>query len=560
MNQAYSAGLSKRAQSNQAVLYQTKFDGVAWDNTNWRLTTKVLDQGHYQSRGSISNGYLGINVAAAGPFFELDVPVSGDVINGWPLFSRRQTFATVSGFYGLQPSLNGSNFEWMNQYGGESVISGVPHWSGLILELDDGKYLDATVDNTTVSDFSSTLDMKEGILSWQYTWKPHGRKESFNILYQLFAHKLHVNQAVVHMEITPSADVSASIVNVIDGYSAVRTEFTGSGIEREDEDMIYTSVSPTGVHNVTAHFYAAMAGTPEFDRSSHSIVTDKPYVHTNESSIAQSIPATFRANQTAKITKFVGAASSDGFSDPKGVARSAAVQALRNGYDSLLKSHIDEWASIFPKDSIDNFSNPETGLLPQDDHIISSAVAAVANPYYILQSTVGANALKAVGNAPIDKGSVAVGGLTSDSYGGMIFWDADIWMQPGFVAAFPEAAQSFTNFRLAKYDQALANAHTTFTSSKNRTFISEDAAIYPWASGRYGNCTGTGPCFDYQYHLNGDIGLQIINNWVTTGDTEHFKTSLFPVYNSIATMFADLLERNGTKWTITNMTDPVSFF
>ena len=52
----------------------------------------------------------------------------------------------------------------------------------------------------------------------------------------------------------------------------------------------------------------------------------------------------------------------------------------------------------------------------------------------------------------------------------------------------------------------------------------------------------------------------MINNWVTTGDTEHFKKALFPVYDSVATMFADAMEKNGTKWTLTNMTDPVCIF
>src|SRR5699024_3687066 len=84
--------------TNASSIYQTKFPGVTWDEDNWLLTTTVLDQGHYQSRGSVANGYFGINVASVGPFFELDVPLSGDVINGWPLFSRRQSFATIAGF------------------------------------------------------------------------------------------------------------------------------------------------------------------------------------------------------------------------------------------------------------------------------------------------------------------------------------------------------------------------------------------------------------------------------------------------------------------------------
>lgn len=554
-NHISSSSVAKRDDAGRHnFLYPTKFPGVTWDNDNWRLTTTNLDQGHYQSRGSIANGYMGINVAAAGPFFELDIPADGDVINGWPLYSRRQTFATVSGFYDLQPTTNGSNFPWMNQYGGESVISGVPHWSGLVLDLGNNEYLDASVDAAEISNFKSTLDMKGGLLNWEYTWSPAGRRESFDISYQLFAHRLNVNQAVVQLAITPSVDVDAKVVNVIDGYSAVRTEFVGSG---EDGRAIYSSVSPIGVPDVTAYIYATLTGSKEVDLGSLELVPNPPYVHMNYSSIAQAVDVKLRAGQKSVVTKFVGVASSDGFENPRQVAREASANAADTGYDTLLKSHIGEWATVFPDDSVDHFTDPETGWLPLDAHIIESAITSVTNPFYLLQTTVSENALQAANNAPIHQGSIAVGGLTSDSYGGLIFWDADIWMQPGLVTAFPQAAQSFTNYRLAKYGQAIENVHTAFTSSKNQTKFSEGAAIYPWTSGRFGNCTGTGPCFDYQYHLNGDIGLQMINNWVTTGDTEHFKEKLFPVYNSVAILFADLLEKNGTKWTLINMTDPV---
>ena len=59
------------AGSSYALVYNTQFENVTWDDDDWRLATTHLDQGHYQSRLSLANGYLGINVAAAGPFFEV---------------------------------------------------------------------------------------------------------------------------------------------------------------------------------------------------------------------------------------------------------------------------------------------------------------------------------------------------------------------------------------------------------------------------------------------------------------------------------------------------------
>ena len=113
-----SGSFLQRRATAESDVYETRFDGVSWDNANWQLTTTTLDQGHYQSRASIANGYHGINVASLGPFFERDSPVDGDVIGGWPLFNRRQTFATIAGFWNSQPYTNGpfengTNFAWL---------------------------------------------------------------------------------------------------------------------------------------------------------------------------------------------------------------------------------------------------------------------------------------------------------------------------------------------------------------------------------------------------------------------------------------------------------------
>lgn len=540
--------------STSRNVYQTKFSGVRWDEDNWLLTTTNLDPGRYQSRGSVANGYLGISVASVGPFFEQDNPELGDVVSGWPLFSMRQAFATVAGFFDNQPATNSTNFPWLYQYVGESVISGIPHWSGLVLDLGDDTYLDATVDNKTISGFRSTYDYKAGVLSWSYKWAPAGNKGSYRITYRLFANKLHVNQAVVDMEIVPSVNSEATVVNVLDGHSAVRTDFVESG---QDNGAIFSSVRPWGISDVTAYVYANVTGSDGVDLSSRCLVADKPYLHANESSIAQSINIKFSANKPVRVTKFVGGASSDAFPNPKQTAKHAASAAMAAGYSKSLLTHISEWAGVMPENSVDHFTYPENGILPSDYHIIDSAITAVVNTYYLLQNTAGKNAIKAVSGAPVNTDSISVGGLTSDSYAGQVFWDADVWMQPGLVASHPEAAQRFTNYRVEKYPQAKANIETAYAGSKNRTAFDSSAAIYPWTSGRYGDCTAAGPCWDYQYHLNGDIGLSMISEWVITGDTKHFREKYFPVYDSVATLYSNLLERNGSSWTLTNMTDPV---
>ena len=369
----------------------------------------------------------------------------------------------------------------------------------------------------------------------------------------MFAHKLYVNQAFVQMTITPSQDCNASIVNVLDGTSAVRTNFTKSGL---DGSAIYSAVTPYNVHNVTAYIYAAMEASAEVNSSALAVVTDKLYIHANDSSIAAAAPAVLKAGVATTVTKYIGGASSDGFLDPQSTAKGACMQAMENGFSKSKASHVEEWAVVFPSDSVDNYTYPENGTLPADEYIVESQITAVLNNYYLLQNTISANALSNVSFAPIDTWSISVAGLTSDSYGGLVFWDAEIWMQPGLAASHPQAVKQIANYRVERYGQAKENAQTAYQSSQNKTSFSSEAAVYSWTSGRYGNCTGTGPCFDYEYHINGDIAQEFANYWVVSGDTQFFNESLFPVYDSIATFYSEVVTKNGSQYALKNMTDP----
>ena len=536
-------------------IYDTRFDGVSWDHANWRLTTTELDQGHYQSRMSVANGYIGINVAAVGPFFELDEPVGGDVLNGWPLFQRRQTFATVGGFWDSQPRTNASNYPWLDQYGWDTAISGVPHWAGIVLDLGDSNYLDASTDSSTISDFSSTLDMKNGLMNWAFTWSPSDRN-SFNISYQMFAHKLSVNQGFVMLNITAVEDTNATIANVLNGDCAVRTT---PGENGADGRLLYTSVSPNGVQNVSAYIFADMTVNGTQFNSPRQFFLERPYVGSNESSIASGVSVQLEAGRTATVTKYVGIASSDAYQRPRMVARNAALIAHRTGYQTSLAAHAAEWARLLPPTSVDDFTDPENGTLPDDPYVVEDAILAVANPYYILQNTISLNSTSGAPEMLINSHSISVGGLGSDSYAGQVFWDAETWMQPGLVATFPYAAKGISNYRLARFPQAQANIQTAYQSSKGDRNFSDAGAIYSWTSGRYGNCTATGPCWDYEYHINGDIAHAFTNYWLASGDTDFFRNELFPVHDAIATMYSEVLQKNGSRWALTNVTDPDEF-
>jgi trehalose/maltose hydrolase-like predicted phosphorylase len=540
-----------------AVNTDTRYNQVLWDDDNWIITTQVLSPGNYQTRMSLANGYLGINVAAVGPFFEVDTPVNDEiVVNGWPLFNRRQTFATIAGFYNDQGPPPGSNYPWLYQYGGESLISGVPHWGGLIVEAH-GAILNASVNPEHITDFSSSLDARAGVLNWRYSWKPGGTHDVIHVHYSMFVHKLLVNQAAIQLKLAASRDTNVTIYDILEGHGAVRTDFVDKKYEKESP-TIWTAVRPNNVAHISAYVYSTLAGNKCVDWSSRAEVT-APMLSSNTSSIAQSVNMILIAGETGEIGKYIGAASSDAFDDPKRTASVASITGAAEGFSTLLHSHIIEWASILPKDSVDRYSFPN-GSLPEDLNVQELHIAAVTTPFHLLQNTVGPHAVAAAGNNPhLNVYSIPVCGLGSDCYGGLIFWDAEVWMAPGLQVSHPEHVQQVINYRVEKFPQAQENIKMAYSSSQNQEGkFSAGGAAYPWTSGRHGNCTGTGPCFDYEYHLNGDIGISFINQLAVTGDEQHFKEKLLPIYNAIAYFYAELLTYDETtdRYNLFNATDP----
>lgn len=481
--------------------YSTRFEDTTWNNSAWTLTTTQPQPHDYHAMAFVANGYHGSSMASTGPFIQ-----AFNYTSGWPVFSPRQTFGTIGGFFGRE-NTNGSNFPWLYQYGTDSVISGIPHWGPMILELDDGSYLDANTSTAELSDIALTQDFKQGLAQWSYTWTPKtANKLSLKIKWTAFADKLYVNRGYVQLQVEPSQDCSATLVNVLDGTNAVRTDFVESG---QDGDMIYTAVKPVGVANVTAYVYAGLTGSPKLDMSTASMVKDKPYIGKYNASIAQAVKLSLKAKSTAVIIKHVGIASSDGFTSPQSQAKSAAGDSMAGDFASCLAAHTAEWAEVIPARSVSDFTLPWTGLLPEDPVMIEKQIASVVSTYDLLQNTVGPNALALAGGAKIDSTGISVCGLTSDCYGGQRFWDQDFWMHPLLATSFPLSAKTITNLRVVQYPQAKENVKMSFSSSQNATKFSPDAALYPWTSGRDANCTATGPCFDYVCAPQPDLRNQL---------------------------------------------------
>lgn len=516
-----------------------------WNQADWTLTTTDFVPLNYQSRMSLANGYVGASLAAAGPFFEYDVnqtnPDGANPANVWPLFSRRLSFTTISGFYNIQPNGTGTNYPWLNQYGWEQFIAGIPHATGILFDFG-GQVLNANVTNDTISSFESTISFKTGIGSWSYIWSPEGVNADFNVSYQALFHRERPNLIAVEAQITPSEDADGQVTDILDGRSAVRSYLNEKSLD-ENTTTIEVSFHPGGLEEVTGY----EVSVANFDNGFTDIGSKAPYegdaLEESDMTIGQTFNISLKAGQTARFYKFVGVASTDKFENAEFIARQEAQNANATGWDAIVQEHVDAWAEIMTDAAVDNFTDPATGELPDDNEIEILQITSVANTYYLLQQ------LQPDGSG-LNDNSLSVGGLNSESYAGMIFWDADYWMAPGLNLNFPGFTKQISNYRLKQYPQALENARfNNFTNG---------SVLYSWTSARYGNCTGTGPCVDYEYHLNHDIAFNLLQEYNITQNDTWFNNGPRQLIDSVAQMVGELLEWNATteSWWVHNMTDP----
>jgi trehalose/maltose hydrolase-like predicted phosphorylase len=129
-------------------------------------------------------------------------------------------------------------------------------------------------------------------------------------------------------------------------------------------------------------------------------------------------------------------------------------------------------------------------------------------------------------------------------------------MLPGLLVLHPDHASAINNYRSRLLPQALENAKQNNASG----------ALYPWTSARFGNCTGTGPCADYQYHLNTDIALVNWHQFLTTGNKRWLEKQGWPIIKGVAEMWVSKVRVSNETgddgllpgmYVVRNMTDPV---
>ncbi|GAA6060907.1 hypothetical protein JCM10212_003941 [Sporobolomyces blumeae] len=506
---------------------------------DWTLSTKELNRTAWQRQPYVSNGYIGQRIPAEGFGYRVVEPVliDGDKsqgTNGWPLFDPRFTAAMVAGFYDQQDNTTGTNFP---QTGGEQPISTLPTWSSLYLTLQNQTY-DISTPDSQITNWTQSQSIQDGVVQTSLDWTPDGANQSVKVKYTLFAHRVMPNLGVVRLDVDGVDQGSTvAVTDVFDGQGAWRTDFVESNASA-DSNMIYTAVRPNGISNVTAYEVSLLSFIDSPD--SVSVVSGSecyPSLSTNESTISQCYRFSAPEGGSFSVVKYVGIASSDAYPEKEmDTAIEAAQKAKAMGYGTVLETHQDAWDAIWEDSDI---------IVPQEG-LEELQYATRASLFHVMS-----NLWNGTEGTGLGDNSIAPAGLTSDSYAGQIFWDADIWMQPSILALQPDYAESIIDFRYRQLGAAKENAKQ----------YGLPGALYPWTAARFGNCTGVGPCYDYEYHLNGDIALTAYDYYSQTQNKTWLEEKGWPLVDAISSMYASLVKLNDTTglYTVLNLTSMDEF-
>ncbi|MDE6782166.1 MAG: glycoside hydrolase family 65 protein, partial [Paramuribaculum sp.] len=200
------------------------------------------------------------------------------------------------------------------------------------------------------------------------------------------------------------------------------------------------------------------------------------------------------------------------FPNPASHAERQAIYAHTIGIGSLAERHRKAWDELWQSD-----------IIIEGDPALQRQVTMAL--YSICSSIL-----------PGSRQSIAPMGLTSDHYGGHIFWDADTWMLPVLCILHPEAARDMVDYRADRLPQARANALA----------MGYRGAMYPWESDLRGNEATptfalTGPL---EHHVTADVARGAWLYFLTSADTVWLRESAEPMIRACADFWVSRAEAN----------------
>ncbi|MFJ9039358.1 discoidin domain-containing protein [Streptomyces sp. NPDC102406] len=476
----------------------------------WTLTTHTPLPPDNPFHAYTGNGYLGVRVPPSGTGYA--TPGGPEAKTGWPLYTHPYDGSFVSGLYARGPAATAHR----------QAIAALPTWTGLDVTANGETYGPAS----RTTHYRQSLDLRCGIIRTDVTWL-HKDGRRTDLAYEVLTDRARPHVGAVHLRVTPHWRGGVKVVDSIDARGARRLTPTGAGPAGK-------RTATVGFRTNGTHTPGTVASTLHAPGRTHPAPAPgstprAPHLTTHQTANFKVTPGT-----TYAITKYVGvdtALTSPSPRSPRSDAITASQRAAAAGWKALKREHTRAWRRLWTSD----IEIPAHPTLQKQVRAAQYALLASLRP----------------GGAD----SIAPTGLSSDSYAGMVFWDAETWMFPSLLATRPRLAEPVLEYRYRTRRAAADNARKT----------SLRGLMYPWTSASAGKlwaeCQSWNPphCVT-QIHLQGDIALAAWQYYQATGDRAWLRAKGWPLLRGLARYWTSRVtknaERSGTSYSIKGVAGP----
>lgn len=451
----------------------------------------------------MGNGYLGLRIPAIGEGYQGgNLGTSGD-----PLHNDRYTSALVAGVYGNEKNTGTSD-----------VISSLPTWSEMDLRVD-GQVLNSGVPTSQINNYRQSVNMRSAFVTTSLRWAPSPGKD-LAVTYEVLANRADMHLGEVRLTLKPSWSGDLSLTAFLNGDGIERIRPISAAVDTST-DVSTVALRTPGRNTVVVETQLLVAGRG-VTVMRRSAVAPGP----NRATAGEQWTIRVRAGRIYQIIKYIGVSTSNDQGAPNAVASSVVRAAAHAGWPALLAAHRLAWAKLWA----DNVSVTQQNNLQ----------AAINSSFYLLYSSIRAGLAW----------SIPPAGLSSDNYGGHIFWDADTWVFPTLLAFHPALAKPIVRFRYKTMSAAEGNAART----------GYKGGAWAWENGPTGTCDDLAPCSHYEDHLQSEIALAQWQYYEATGDKQWLAQRGYPVIKDVANFWVSRarLGPDG-KYHIDRVTGPDEF-
>ncbi|MEZ4771097.1 MAG: beta-phosphoglucomutase [Caldilineales bacterium] len=408
-------------------------------------------------------------------------------------------------------------------------LANIPRWTGVDVWIDGRRM---RLDMSLISHYRRHLDLRTGVLSRSFRWRPADDGPLVELNFERFVHLAEPHTAAVRAEI-----------RILEGDAAVRLR---AGIDGhvENTSLLHWQHVAQGENGRQAWLHVRTRGTQRDLAVAAEVTVVADVAVTASGSDADGQPAvelraSLAAGQTLALEKFVAVVPDLDAADPLAVARRKAETAAAAGYLTLRTANELAWSQVWQDMDVVIEGDIEAQLAMRFN-IFQLVIAA---PRWTERASIGAKTLSGFG------------------YRHHVFWDTEIFILPMFSFAQPELARNMLLYRF----------HNLPGARRKAAGNGYDGAQFPWESA--GDGTEVTPTWvpyfadptqlvriwtgDIEIHITADVAYSVMQFWKVTGDDDWMRDYGAEIVLDGASFFASAaqLEDDG-KYHFRNVIGP----